>query len=75
MRHVVHASWTDNFTVLHCASAFVMATLGSRCAIQMRTLHFCPVVSIFLPFSSPNLGRRRLDVYHTSIHDVALVRI
>jgi len=37
---------------------------------------------IFLPcgfylysFSSPNLSRRRLDVYHTSTHNVALVRI
>jgi len=26
-------------------------------------------------FSSPNLSRRRFDVYHTSIHGVALVRI
>ena len=26
-------------------------------------------------FSSPNLSGRRLDVYHTSTHDVALVRI
>jgi len=30
--------------------------------------------SIFF-FSSPNLSRRRLDVYHTSTHGVALVRI
>jgi len=36
---------------------------------------------IFLPcgyfffFSSPNLSRRRLDVCHTSTHDVALVQI
>jgi len=32
---------------------------------------FCPVVSSFfflLSFSSPNLSRRRLDVYHTSSH-------
>jgi len=29
--------------------------------------------SFFL--SSPNLRRRRLDVYHTSTHGVALVRI
>jgi len=41
-------------------------------------LYFCPVVSIFLLlsysifFSSPNLSRRRLDVYHTSTHGVAL---
>jgi len=31
-------------------------------------------LSFFL-FSSPNLSRRRLDVYHTSTHDVVLVRI
>jgi len=34
-----------------------------------------PVVSIFLLsfffFSSPNLSRRKLDVYHTFTHDVA----
>jgi len=28
-----------------------------------------------LLFSSPNLSGRRVDVYHTSTHDVALVRI
>jgi len=34
------------------------------------------VVSIYLLlFSSPNLSGRRLDVYHTSTHGVALVRI
>jgi len=27
----------------------------------------------FFFFSSPNLGRRRLDVYHASTHGVALV--
>jgi len=31
--------------------------------------------SIFLFYSSPNLSGRRLDVYHTSTHGVALVRI
>jgi len=31
--------------------------------------------SFFLILSSPNLSRRRLDVYHTSTHGVALVRI
>jgi len=29
----------------------------------------------FYLFSSPNLSHRRLDVYHTSTHGVALVRI
>jgi len=37
------------------------------------------VISIFLSsfffFSSPNLSGRRLDVYHTYTHGVALVRI
>jgi len=37
-------------------------------------LYFCPVVSFFFIFS-PNLSGRRLDVYHTSTHGVALVRI
>jgi len=46
----------------------------------MRTLYFCPVSSskFFLSsswFSSPNLSGHRLDVYHTSTHGVALVRI
>jgi len=41
-----------------------------------RPLYFRPVVSsFFLLFSSPNLSRRRLDVYHTSTHGLALVRI
>jgi len=41
----------------------------------MRTLYFCPVVfSSFFFFSSPIFSRRRLDVYHTSTHCVALVR-
>jgi len=40
-------------------------------------LYFCPVVSTYLSifFSSPNLSGRRLDVYHTSTHGVALMRI
>jgi len=40
-------------------------------------IYFHPVVcsSFFLLFSLPNLSGRRLDVYHTSTHGVALVRI
>ena len=41
-------------------------------------LYFCPVIFIFCLlsfFSSPNLSGQRLDVYHTSTHGVALVRI
>jgi len=55
---------------------FVMAALCNR-----GPLYFCPVMSIFYLYlsiffySSPNLSGRRLDVYHTSTHGVALVRI
>jgi len=35
----------------------------------------CGLFFLFFLFSSPNLGSRRLDVYHTSTHGVALVRI
>jgi len=44
----------------------------------MQTLYFCPVFSsiFYLSFlSSPNLSHRRLDIYHTSTHGVALVQI
>jgi len=41
----------------------------------MRTIYICPVIYTFYLFSSPNLSSRRLDVYHTSTRDVALVRI
>jgi len=33
------------------------------------------LLSYLLFYSSPNLSGRRLDVYHTSTHGVALVRI
>jgi len=35
----------------------------------------CSFFLSFFFYSSPNLSRRRLDVYHTSTHGVALVRI
>jgi len=44
-----------------------------------QTIIFLPCVRYFFLssffFSSPNLSRQRLDVYHTSTHGVALVRI
>jgi len=45
--------------------------------MQMRTLYFAAVVPFFLfrLSSSPNLSVRRLNVYHTTTHDVAVVRI
>jgi len=46
-----------------------MAAPRSRCGHYIFALWF-----FLLSFSSPNLSRRRLDVYHTSTHGVALVR-
>jgi len=47
-----------------------MAALPSRCGHYIFVLF---LLSSF--FSSPNLSGCKLDVYHTSTHDVALVRI
>jgi len=49
---------------------FIMDVLRSRCGHCVFALWF---LSIF--FSLPNLSGRRLDVYHTLTHGVALVRI
>jgi len=43
-------------------------------ALWNKTGHYI-ISSSFFFFSSPYLSRRRLDVYHTSTHGVALVRI
>ena len=48
-----------------------MAALWNRASHYIFALWF---LSFFF-FSSPNLSGRRLDVYHTSTHGVALVRI
>jgi len=52
----------------------VMAALCNRAGHYNFALWFLFLSSLYL-FSSPNLSRRRLDVYHTSTHGVALVRI
>jgi len=51
--------------------AFVMVAVCNRADHYIFILWF--LSSIF--FFSPNLSGRRLDVYHTSAHGVALVRI
>jgi len=51
-----------------------MATLRSRRGHYIFALWFLSLLSIFF-LSSPNLSGRILDVYHTSTHGVALVRI
>jgi len=62
---------SKNMLVL--ALFLVMAALRSRCGHYIFALWF--VSSIFFFYSSPNLSGRRLDVYHTFTHGVALVQI
>ena len=55
---------------------FVMVALCNRETIYIFILFLLLSSSFFfLFFSSPNLSGRRLDVYHTLAHGVALVRI
>jgi len=51
----------------------VMAALWNRAGHYIFVLWFLLLSSFF--FSSPNLSRHTLDVYHTSTHGVALVQI
>jgi len=52
----------------------VMAALWNRAGhYNLPCGFFFYLLSSF--FSSPNLSRRTLDVYHTSTHGVALVQI
>ena len=53
-------------------SCFFMVALCNRADHYIFALWF---LSIYLLFSSPNLSGRRLDVYHTLTHGVALERI
>ena len=54
------------YIYLHCL-LLVMVALWNIFALRLL------LSSLF--FSSPNLSRRRLDVCHTSTHDVALVQV
>jgi len=46
-------------------------------ALWNRADHYIFILFLLSSFfiSSPNLSGQRLDVYHTSTHDVSLVRI
>jgi len=54
-------------SLAHLLMSLVMVALCNRAD------HY--IFMLYLFFSSPNLSGRRLDVYHTSAHGVALVRI
>jgi len=54
----------------YCKNVIIMVALCNRADHYIFALWF---LSSF--FSLPNLSSRKLDVYHTSTHGVALVRI
>ena len=62
---------------LYVHTMLIMVALCNRADHYIFMLWFVVVLLLLLLlfFSSPNLSRRRLDVYHTSTHGVALVRI
>ena len=51
-----------------------MSALG-LCNTAGRYIFALCFLSIFYLFSSPNRSGRRMAVYHTSTHDVVLMRI
>jgi len=58
------------------AAKIIMVTLCNRADHYIFAQWFLSFFFLLLSFfSSPNLSGRRLDVYHTSTHGVALVRI
>ena len=68
---------TDRIVNLHFISQFPLCSVVIMVALCNReTIYiFMLFLSSFFLFSSPNLSSRRLDVYHTLAHGVALVRI
>ena len=56
-------------------SLCILAALCNRAGRYIFALWFLSFFFFLSFFSSPNLSSRRLDVYHTSTHGVALVRI
>jgi len=61
----------------HLNITFSSRSFWPPCVLGQAIIIFCPVVPSFsfFFFPSPNLSGRRLDVYHTSTHGGALVRI
>jgi len=72
-------SIVDNLSTgfCHFAAILFMVALYNRADHYIFALWFLSSFLFFFLsfFSSPNLSGRRLDVYHTSTHGVALVRI
>jgi len=72
-----HSSLWSPYVIGQTIYIFIlfMVALRSRCGHYIFALWFLSIFLSFIFYSSPNLSRQRLDVYHTSTHGVALVRI
>ena len=68
-RHLYSAGRPSRCALAHSSRLWPPYVIG-----QAIIFSSCRLLYFFF-FSSPNLSRRRLDVYHTFTHGVALVRI
>ena len=67
---------SSDILVIEIILVIVMVALCNRADHYIFILFLLLLSSFFFFFfSSPNLSGRKLDVYHTLAHDVALVRI
>ena len=82
--HVLFARSCHQKTISNTVTDFTQENMHCRVDLPYslwlpyvigQTNIFWPWILSFFFFSSPNLSRRRLDVYHTWTHGVALVRI
>jgi len=75
-RNYGNRAYNETYAMPRSSVSVLLPPYVTGQAIIFSSCGFFFLSSFFLVlFSSPNLGRRRLDVYHTFTHDVALVRI
>jgi len=75
LNHLVNFTQCDNAPIAeHCYARRILL-LWSPYVIGQTIIFSCCGYFYLLLFSSPNLSGRKLDVYHTSTHGVALAEI
>jgi len=73
-QHLSGGHWPVSYLLFISAYLLIMVALCNRADHYIFTL-FLSFFFLSSFFSSPNLSGRRLDVYHSSAHGVALVQI
>ena len=72
------AFWFVMFVAVYLFNIYLVTMFLFMVALWHRADHYIFILfllSFFFFISSPNLSGQRLNVYHTSAHGVALVRI